>query len=259
MKTNLLDTTFIIPVSYDHPDRLENLNLVRAYLNQHFDTNIIVGEIGTRQMDADVHFDYPTFHRTKALNEMTLMAKTPYVVNWDADVLVEPSQIKAMVEMLRAGVDVVYPYDGPMTMLPKEYRQIIKDGLSLAPLAGKVFRTAGATSHKDASFGGAVGFNKDAYMGIGGENEMHVSYSNEDYERYWRANMLGLKISRVPGTIYHVHHWRGNNSSFKHENGQQNLIVWKIQRNFSKDQLLKMINHPKWNNGMTLQDLADIK
>jgi len=225
MKHNLLDTTFIIPVSYDHPDRLENLNLVRDYLNHYFDTNIIVGEIGTRQMGADVHFDYPTFHRTKALNEMTLMAKTPYVVNWDADVLVHTRQIYYMIDWLRFGIDVVYPYDGRFLLVPRSYINLIRENMSLEPLFGVKFQSMGATSVNSPSYGGAVGYNKTAFRLVGGENENFVSMGAEDQERWRRFNLL-LKVSRVNGPLYHINHHRGVDSTFKHENGRANQIYW---------------------------------
>ena len=225
MKHNLLDTTFIIPVSYDHPDRLENLNLVRDYLNHYFDTNIIVGEIGTRQMGADVHFDYPTFHRTKALNEMTLMAKTPFVVNWDADVLVQPSQIAAMVEMLRAGVDVCYPYDGRFLLVDRFFIESIALQMNLQVIGMYKFPSMGATSVNGPSYGGAVGYKKAAFLSAGGENENFISMGAEDQERWRRFNLL-LKVSRVPGPLYHINHHRGVNSTFKHEHGRANQIYW---------------------------------
>src|SRR6478609_7731482 len=45
-KINLKDTTFIIPVFYDHTDRKMNLMLTLNFLLEHFDTNIIIGEQG---------------------------------------------------------------------------------------------------------------------------------------------------------------------------------------------------------------------
>jgi len=85
-KAYLNDVTFIIPVSYDHPDRCSNLETVVQYINQYFYTNIIIGEINTKILGPNksteyMRFDFAgQFHRTKALNEMTKAANTPYVV-----------------------------------------------------------------------------------------------------------------------------------------------------------------------------------
>jgi hypothetical protein len=246
MKTNLLDTTFIIPVSYDHPDRLENLNLVREYLNHHFDTNIIVGEIGTHVMKSNMQFYYGgIFHRTKALNYMTLMAKTPYVVNWDADVLVEPHQIDTMIYALRSGNDVAYPYDGRFLLVPRSYIRPIQDTMTLKALQYVKFQSMGATSATGPSYGGAVGYSKEAFIRAGGENENFVSMGAEDQERWRRFNLL-LKVSRVPGPLYHINHHRGVNSTFKHEHGRANQIYWDKLCRMTDQQFIEHIKTFTW-------------
>ena len=246
MKINLLDTTFIIPVSYDHPDRLENLNLVRAYLTHHFDTNIIVGEIGTHVMKSNIQFDYgEKFHRTKALNYMTMKAKTPFVVNWDADVLTEPNQILAMVRILRNGWDVCYPYDGRFLLVPRSYIRPIQETMSLAALQYVNFPSMGATSANGPSYGGAVGYNKEAFIRAGGENENFVSMGAEDQERWRRFNLL-LKVARVDGPIYHINHHRGVNSTFNHSMGSHNQTYWRWLCRMSDEQFKEHIKSFTW-------------
>jgi hypothetical protein len=245
MKTNLLDTTFIIPVSYDHPDRMENLNLVRDYINHHFDTNIIVGEIRTNQMNADVLFPYSCFHRTKALNYMTMMAKTPYVVNWDADVLVEPHQIELMIRFLRTGWHVCYPYDGRFLLVPRSYIRPIQDTMTLWPLQYVNLPSMGATSATGPSYGGAVGYSKEAFIRAGGENENFVSMGAEDQER-WRRFSLLLKVARVDGPLYHINHHRGVNSTFKHEHGRANQLYWDKLCRMNDEQFIDHIKTFTW-------------
>ena len=48
---DLSDTTFIIPVFYDHNDRMQNIMLTLAFLNTHFKTNIIIGEQGGNEFE----------------------------------------------------------------------------------------------------------------------------------------------------------------------------------------------------------------
>lgn len=247
-KYDTMDVTFIIPFSYDHQDRAINIQLIISFIVAHFDTNIICGEINTNSLDGfAMNFDFNgIFHRTRALNEMTKAATTPFVINWDSDVLCSPWQIVKMIQALRNGDEIVYPYDGPMTMVPKEYTGLLQNDLTLVPLAGKGFKTAGATSARDVSFGGAFGFNKVAYMAIGGENENFISYGPEDQERFRRCNVMGLKVSRVKGTIYHIDHWRGDNSSFRHAAGRSNQRYWEQVRRFDRQQYLNHINSWKW-------------
>jgi len=51
---------------------------------------------------------------------MALRTNTPYVVNWDADVIITPLQIWLAVEKLRDGADMVFPYDGRFARWPRQ-------------------------------------------------------------------------------------------------------------------------------------------
>lgn len=256
-KYDLTDVTFVIPVMYDHIDRMQNLKVVVDFLQHNFDTNILIGEVNTRNFEGApgyVHFDLPTFHRTKVLNELTRRAKTTYVFNWDADVVCSPYQIYMAVKRLREGVDIVYPYDGRFFWADRSIINYWPAHKNINCFIGHKFKSVGATGNDSNSYGGAVGYEKEAFFRAGGENELHVSYSNEDYERWTRFNAL-LNVERVAGGLFHINHWRGQNSSFGHSNGSHNVKAWEIQAHFTKEQLQNLVNHPKWNNGMTLQEL----
>jgi hypothetical protein len=247
-KANLSDVTFIIPVSFDHIDRLHNLATVIAYLKTNFHTNIIVGEINSKcfsKIPADyMHFDFGgQFHRTKALNEMTKAANTPYVVNYDADVLIPPFQLLKMADMLRSGTDVVYPYDGRFCMVERSH--LPNMGNDLSGFAGKQFPKVGASREDRNSYGGCVGFNKVSYLGIGGENENFVSMGAEDQERWRRCNML-LTVERVPGQLFHMNHYRGTNSTFRHDYGTRNQYYWKQICAMTDDQFIEHIKTFTW-------------
>lgn len=75
---DISDVTFIIPVSYDHQDRKDNLKIILKFLSK-FSTNIIIGEQGgeyfksfsnTTHSIKYIKFTYKEFHRTKMLNRM---------------------------------------------------------------------------------------------------------------------------------------------------------------------------------------------
>ena len=42
---NLKNTTFIIPLCIESPDRMNNSKIVLGFLNHHFNTNVIIHEI----------------------------------------------------------------------------------------------------------------------------------------------------------------------------------------------------------------------
>jgi Glycosyl transferase family 11 len=246
--SNLSDVTFIIPVSFDHPDRLSNMQTVIFYLQEYFNTEILVGEINTHVFSTGpynyMHFDFAgQFHRTKALNEMTKAANTPYVVNYDADVLIPPFQLLKMACMLRDGIDVVYPYDGRFNMVERVHLPSM--GSDLSGFAGKNFPKCGASRQDPNSYGGCVGFDRVQYMSIGGENENFVSMGAEDQERFRRCNML-LKVDRVKGQLFHMNHWRGNNSTFRHDWGTRNQYYWKQLCAMNEEKFIEHIKTFTW-------------
>jgi hypothetical protein len=131
MKTNLKDTTFIIPLRIDTGDRLRNVIISTAYLLHHFDTNVLIKEVDSehrfetyalpvikRLVDTSnlIHiFEEETrtddsFHRTKVLNDMILSATTEIVVNYDTDIILPVSTYIKSNKMLNGEYDVVYPY-----------------------------------------------------------------------------------------------------------------------------------------------------
>jgi hypothetical protein len=218
-KIDLTDVTFIIPVKYDHPHREENLLLNILHLQKYFNTNIIVGEIGNHFEWLGEHvnyiqFDMDKFHRTKMLNEMTLMAETKYVINWDADIFISPVQIWQAVDMLRSGTDFVYPYDGRFARVPRSERKTITKYLDVGMLKSKY---TGMNKGDMVSVGGAIAYNKKSFINAGGENENFISYGAEDAERYYRFKTLGYEVERVKGALYHLDHFITIDSSNKHD------------------------------------------
>jgi len=63
--------------------------------------------------------------------------------------------------------------------------------------------------------GGAVLVNKEAYIKAGMENEKFYGWGPEDFELHERLKILGLKIHRSGGSMFHLTHSRGSNSGFR--------------------------------------------
>jgi hypothetical protein len=82
-------------------------------------------------------------------------------------------------------------------------------------------------------------------MGIGGENENFVSMGAEDQERWRRCNLL-LKVDRVKGQLFHMNHWRGNNSTFRHDWGTRNQYYWKQLCAMNDDKFKEHIKTFTW-------------
>ena len=131
MKTDLTNTTYIVPLRIDTGDRLRNVILSTSYLLHNFDTTVMIKEVDSerrfetvalpiieRLVETDnlVHiFEEDTrtddaFHRTKVLNDMVMESTTDIVVNYDTDLILPNSSYINAVQMLKGKYDVVYPY-----------------------------------------------------------------------------------------------------------------------------------------------------
>ena len=125
---NLENTTFIIPLKIDCEDRKNNLFLNLNYLNFHFKTNVIIYEKGNfiyenkdeiikkyNNLKLEFLFDKneneKIFHRTKYLNRMLDIVKTPVVCNYDIDVVFDEDVYKKCETLiLQNEFDMIYPY-----------------------------------------------------------------------------------------------------------------------------------------------------
>lgn len=221
---DLKDLTFTIPVFCDSNDRKENLELTVCLIQKNFNTNIIIGEQGTDKLQIPnceyVKFDYPNFHRTKMLNEMAKMARTPYIANWDCDVFTPPMQILESVHKLRQGQQMVYPYEWDFVRVMRKERPKIFPWYDLGVYTNYEYRTDDKPQRP--SLGGAVLWNKQKFFEIGGENEYFISFGPEDVERWDRARILGVNIERVKGKLYHFNHWCGPDSSISNPHFKAN-------------------------------------
>jgi hypothetical protein len=247
-KLDLTDVTFTIPAFWDHPDRSANMKLTIFMLQYYFNTNIMLMENMHRKFEGlpvDYRWcDYPNFHRTRMLNDMARLSTTRIVFNWDADIIISPVQIVEAVERLRSGADMVLPYDGRFARMPPDkWYAKIRSFKDIGIVANIPFK--GLEIKAKTSYGGAIGFIKDRYMAIGGENENFISFGAEDTERICRAEKLGLKIERVKGILFHVDHWMGVNSSTRNPYFFANKAEFEKVKGMGKEELIEYVK--SWN------------
>ncbi|MEO6566214.1 MAG: alpha-1,2-fucosyltransferase [Casimicrobiaceae bacterium] len=254
-KIDLTDLTFTIPVYMDHTNRRENLELILCMLQQSFDSNYIISEWnGSNFQHMDkwakyVKFNGRNFHRTKMLNDMSGLAKTPFIANWDADVIVPPAQLWLAVEELRRGADMVYPYDGRFGRMPRpQWFGQLQESLDIGIIKGSKLK---GMEEDHNSVGGAVLWNKDSFIDGGMENENFISFGPEDCERHDRFKMLGYDIRRTGGALFHINHFVGPNSSpdnpfFRHNNDEIDKV-----RAMTRQELQSYIDTWSWRNPYT--------
>jgi len=253
-KIDLKDVTFTIPVKIDHPDRERNLKVVVDYILHNFNTTVIICEQDTNKVPNILdgyEFKYLStsrpdnmIHRTFQLNHMAKHSTTPFIANYDADVLAPTDQFIECMELLRNGnATVSLPYFGPCYDISVSLHDKILETHSLE-CVGDVTKT-GHLMNKN-SVGGALFWNKEDFIKGGMENEKFISWGFEDNERFHRFDVLGYKMARAKGCLYHLNHYRTPNSNHTHKFYNNNNNEYKRIRNMNKQQLEAEIKNWNW-------------
>lgn len=216
--------TFVIPVRIDSSERRENLDVVLDQLSKRKRSKIIVLEADNESkyrvpgncLNVTYRFvkdDNPVFYRTKYLNELLREADTSIVGIWDTDAIVPDEQIDRSIADICEGKAVMsFPYDGCFNFCSLEDSFIFRDNRSIGFLKEKEH-----SSRVIHSVGGAFLLHKDLYLKAGGENEYFYGWGMEDLERVKRMEILGLPVSRVDGALFHLFHYRYENSWYYNE------------------------------------------
>ena len=266
---DLLKCTFIIPLRIETADRMRNIITTLIYLTRNFACRIIVKEVDKEsiylrdvqplleqalepEMLASIEHifeqsDEFTFHRTKILNDMLWMVKTPVVVNYDSDIILPVDSYINATNMILQGwvhpdveggepVKVVYPYG----IGEYQYQCHISDEHATAFVnSGFNFKAFEGRLRKwDAKYGFCQFFDTEEYKRLGGENENFIAYGYEDDERYFRFNLLS-SVARMTENIFHLEHGRTKNSWFNNPYCEDNKTLWEQLKVKGKKSLLK--------------------
>lgn len=263
MKHNLKDTTFIVPLRIESSDRMRNVITSLCYILESFDTNVIVKEgdeesvflenvlpqikafLEVDEIPNLIHvFENTTdaeFHRTRYLNEMTHMATTKVVVNYDCDIILPvETYIKAQEMIVEGPSDVVYPYGfgnyAKMVTVDDEIvTEFLTEGFSIDLLEKH-------SKLNNARFGFCQFFDREVYISGGGENEEFIAYAPEDEERAFRFKALGYQVDRTDTFVYHLEHARTPNSWYNNPHMQKNFAIWENIQKMNKQQLIEYYN-----------------
>lgn len=255
-RVSLMDTSFLIPIKIDSPDRLKNIYTSTAFLSKNFKTKIIVMEVDdTQKIDpADLPDDVKYFFkktnnlrlfRTHINNEMIKIADTRFISLYDADVIIPVRQIKQAVRILRSGdYNSVSPYDGTflnVDPLMKEMFIKLQDDEFLEVNRHK----AGGGIKR--SFGGCILLNRSSYVEAGMENEEITSWGPDDIERVKRMQILGHKTLRLKGNLFHLHHERKIDSGYiSSTEYEEHMMKYLNITSMSKAELMNYIQNWEW-------------
>jgi hypothetical protein len=257
-RINLLDISFLIPARIDSEDRLENLYAVTRNLLRNFNTHIILTEIdATSKIDVaklpdGVEYNFvndrqPKLHRTKYNNQLIRQAVTPYIALYDVDVILPVSQILKAVTILRENkFTAVSPYNGNFIHVDRLMKAIfikVQDVRFLEENRNKLYKVT------QRSYGGAIFINKENYQKAGFENEQLTYWGPDDIERVKRLSVLGYKITRIPGDLYHLAHQRNQNSGYQSRRERVRLMEEYLKVcNMEKDELNQYTDTWPWKN-----------
>lgn len=248
MKIDLKDVTFAIPVRIEHENRQENLEMTIDYLTHHFDVNIIVVESSERS----ILMNHPSmkkvkyiwqfdsseiFHRTKILNDMLEMTETKIWVNYDCDVLFPVQSYVDAANEIRSGKVFVFPYQGPFHEVPRKFLPEIREKMDVSWID---LNQCGLNHPK--SVGGAMFMDSEVYRKLGGENQQQNSWGWEDNYRINLFQKFGYSIDRVGTVLYHIEHYRGQNSGPSNPYHNQNMMEFYKCSNMSKEDLDRYIS-----------------
>ena len=252
------NTTFIVPLRIETTDRLRNVIVSTCYLLDNTDAKVIIKEVDTASTFAAtalpqikecvgeekakrLHTVFeqskdPTFHRTRILNDMTMMSKTPVVVNYDCDILLPLESYQQAEEKILDGTyDVVYPYgDGDWQYQIFADDELVSNfingdyNLSILHDKSKVY---------DAKYGFCQFFNREKYIEGGLENEHFIAYGYEDNERWYRFNTLGYNVGRLDAHVYHLEHARTDNSWFTNPFIDKNKNLYERINQMNREEL----------------------
>ena len=259
--TDLKNTTFIIPLKIDSKDRLNNLYINLNYLNFHFKTNIIIYEKGdivykskeeiikkfnnlNFEFISDTDENEKIFHRTKYLNAMLDIVKTPVVCNYDIDVIFDQYVYKKCQDLILSNeLHMIFPY-GQGYFQIEVTKEANIDTFLAQPLIFNILKNQKNNTYnpplilKYAQYGHAIFFNTCSYRQAGGENENFISWGPEDQERYYRFKKLNHKISWMSNNIYHFDHERGIDSGHSNPYITSNDNLFERLKNMNQDEFI---------------------
>lgn len=236
---DLHDVSVITSATIDSPDRLRNTHLFLRYFET-FCTNyeIIIVEHDTESQLAELTRDRPgvllhfvesenCHSRSKNLNRAAVLTDRRVLLVCDLDVFIPPSSLEKGLDMVRNGVDFVFPYNGLLIQIKAG---VIDKDMDLHGLMDRlvffnmlhqirppkydheVFEVIYGSVQSQA-FGGITICNRRKFFLAGAMNENLHSFGCEDLEFFHRIRKLGYQIERLDGNnAYHFEHFRSADS-----------------------------------------------
>jgi len=248
--TDLSDVTFLVPLRVDSGERLRNVITTTSWLLEHITTNVIVGvaDVASVQPLLDPRAqvvqidDNPRlpFHVTRVFNELSRHVATPLFVHYDTDIIIPVGQFHVAAEMIRSdNYDVVLPYETWVSVPSEEIPTLLTtNDVTHAPV--------GFPRSLGDPVGGCVMRSMRNFTDVGMDNEHFIGWSPEDKERIHRAQVLGSRITRVPGPMFHLEHPRQTPQPYSDPYWQVGQAEFERIQLLSTDDLMEEMSSWPW-------------
>ena len=189
---------------------------------------------------------------------MLWMVDTPYVANYDCDILLPKTSYAYAINLLKDGTPredgstyypkCVYPY-GQGTF----QAQIHTNDEEISDFINSKFDFEKFQKWRpyDAKYGFVQFFDTEEYKRLGGENEGFIAYGYEDDERFHRFNVCST-VCRMNENVFHLEHKRTSNSWFNNPHIEANRSLWEKLMTCEKPELelyYKNVPYVKARNG----------
>lgn len=250
------DLTYILPTKIESEDRLRNVITSVSYLLSKFpEAKVLVKEVDTRSTfkfraipEIKKHVstkqlehifeesDGRTFHKTRYLNDLIMMADTEFVCSHDVDVVYPMKSHQLAYNSLKEDrMDVVYPYGCGVWQYQVNYQMDVFQKFLESGHDVRVIQPH--TRTESSTIGWTQWYKRDAVIKGGLWNEEFISWGAEDCEFYFRFNMLGYRVGRIDGPIWHFEHARTHNSHYNNPKFMDNHNLWQRLRNSSQEEV----------------------
>ncbi len=212
----LIQTTVIMTIRLDCPERLANAMLTTKYLLDVLNVRqVLVVETDTspKLLGSIVHprlrWLYvqtdPSdvgFHRSHAINTALPWVETSTCTLWDCDTLISPAAVAQSVRAVAAGEhELLVPYTRFILLQRySTYGQEVLDG------KWPDDPTVQAESTCENAPGGIVVLSTRYFRHTRGMSELFRAYGDEDIELALRTKQLGLRANRLEGDLLHLWH-----------------------------------------------------
>lgn len=234
----MVDVECIIPFKLSSMDRFENLKTILTFLKSIDIKTIVVEQDNFNKVRFDnilfIHNEKP-FNKGWGMNCGAMSSNKPYLLFWDADMIVEKQHVISALEMFDE-YDVVKPYNANKVCdINGLNTNLFRKSMNFDIVRNSKIRTG-------CPYGGGIfGIKRDIFVSIGGFPEEFEGWGCEDEAMSTKIKLL-TKYHENDNPGYHMFHQRSTYDKAYHNLYNKNVEILNRYNDMSKDDLLNHIS-----------------